>query len=851
MSNRVERLRVWLLGSAVLLLLVIAAFIGVARYLRRHAMGMLPIKLALNILRETENPTICQSDEGKTKFCIHAAKSIEYKDGKMKLHDASITLYGKNGDRDDHIYGDEFEYDKDAQIVRATGIVHIDLQAAGAAGGSGPAASAKVMHVTTSGLVYLQKLGLASTSEPIEFEVGEMKGHAVGADYSSDSALIALHSAVSMSGIEDGHALALTAATAEFDDRSQQAFLTHATYESEGRKAAAEQATLYRRADGTLSRIDAKGNVTVQAKGSTAVAQHADVALTATSQPQTVVLTGGVKYSSEQPLRQMNGQADEGTINFDAEAKPQPERAVFSGAVQVTERTRATVAAKEPWSTRELKAARVDVALTPAASGKAQVRDVTATGNPHLTMVNSGTLASSKDEGTTELSANTLTAHLIDMGDGKTPQVDTIVGRGDTLLRQLTATDKEQTVAADSLDAKLRPNVVGSGLKGRAGGTADEKISETLLSAVQVGHVQMMQRKSAKAGASSAPDEVEHAFADRAVYDGDSDRMTLSGGVQLSDVSSMLWANQVTFDRTTGDAHAAGTVKVSYTEDATAGSGGKQDEAAHVLADRADMDHATDTSTFYGKPVRLWQGGNQILAPVIELSNTQKRLLARGDGTAIGGSGMQVTTLLAGSGSEAGSVKVAAGTTSGGCVAAAKVGPTDVGSAAQTSGAVRVVSGGLTYSGNTGQADFTGGFRAVTFDGTIRAAEGVAYMRQKAGPTVDAAKARRGGQATSISGELDHIVATGRVELDKPGLKATGERLVYTAGDRLAVLTGDAKNPPKAVEARGTTTGDELRFRGSCDGSGGGSVEVLGGPGQRVHTDAQISEGGKKEKGKR
>ena len=190
MSNRVERLRGWLLGGAAFLLLVIVAFVLSARYLRRQFLKELPIRMALNVLRETANPTYCDSDEGQKKFCIHAAKSIEYNDGQMKLHDVSITLYGKNGDRNDHIYGDEFEYDKNAQVVRATGVVHIDLQAAAgkagraAAAGAQPTAgaSSKVMHITTSGLVYLQKLGVAATSEPIEFEAGGMTGHAVGAD---------------------------------------------------------------------------------------------------------------------------------------------------------------------------------------------------------------------------------------------------------------------------------------------------------------------------------------------------------------------------------------------------------------------------------------------------------------------------------------------------------------------------------------------------------------------------------------------------------------------------------------------------------------------------------------------
>jgi lipopolysaccharide export system protein LptA len=99
------------------------------------------------------------------------------------------------------------------------------------------------------------------------------------------------------------------------------------------------------------------------------------------------------------------------------------------------------------------------------------------------------------------------------------------------------------------------------------------------------------------------------------------------------------------------------------------------------------------------------------------------------------------------------------------------------------------------------------------------------------------------------------VVASGHVEIDQPGLRATGERLVYTASDQDFLLTGTSDVPPKATGARGTTTGAALRLRHSCDGSGGDSVEVLGTvPGeaaQRVRTDSRISEDEKKDKGKR
>jgi hypothetical protein len=93
-------------------------------------------------------------------------------------------------------------------------------------------------------------------------------------------------------------------------------------------------------------------------------------------------------------------------------------------------------------------------------------------------------------------------------------------------------------------------------------------------------------------------------------------------------------------------------------------------------------------------------------------------------------------------------------------------------------------------------------------------------------------------------------------------LKSTGTRLVYTASDGSALLTGDERNPPKAVEAQGSTTGNALLFRSSCDGRGGGSVEVLGSAaktageavgaaaGQRVHTDLRLDERKKNGKGK-
>ena len=98
------------------------------------------------------------------------------------------------------------------------------------------------------------------------------------------------------------------------------------------------------------------------------------------------------------------------------------------------------------------------------------------------------------------------------------------------------------------------------------------------------------------------------------------------------------------------------------------------------------------------------------------------------------------------------------------------------------------------------------------------------------------------------------MVASGHVNVAKPGFRATGDRLVYTAGDRVFLLTGNNNEAAKAIDAQGTTTAAALRLQDSCDATGGVSVEALGEVpgvrGQRVRTESRIINDRKREKAK-
>jgi lipopolysaccharide export system protein LptA len=157
---------------------------------------------------------------------------------------------------------------------------------------------------------------------------------------------------------------------------------------------------------------------------------------------------------------------------------------------------------------------------------------------------------------------------------------------------------------------------------------------------------------------------------------------------------------------------------------------------------------------------------------------------------------------------------------------------------------IRIASGGLVYSQLLDEADFTGGFRADTGDaagGTIRAQQGAVFVKDSR----DGAKGASAAQGVpSMEGSVDRVVANGQVTVDRPGLHATGGKLVYTTADRTAVLTGDANDPPRATDARGsTTTGAALELRRGCNGTGD-TVEALGGvpggPAGQAHTESRV-----------
>jgi lipopolysaccharide export system protein LptA len=870
-SVSVERLRVWLLVGAGLLVIVVAAFLGYAHYRAHRFLTELPGKLGIDVRQETNNWTYSQTAGGKTIYTIHAARSVQHKDGKYTLHDVGIVVYGKNQDRADRIYGSEFDYDPTGGVIRAMGEVFIDLQApeaqdrnakmdyaagkdlhgAGApvARAAGEGKDARLIHIKTSGLVYLQKLGVAATDNEIEFTVGGLVGHAVGADYNSDTGVVKLHSAVKVNGLEHDRPVVLTASEAVLDRQGQTAVLTQARYvtvggdtaqggaehDGTGETAQAQHVVVYLRKDGTAERLVAEGAVKLtNGEGGTVAAPRGEMMVSAANHPQSAVLTGGVKYGEDGALRKAQGESAETRLAFDKVGRV--EHVAMNGAVRLHERVRAADAVGEAWSERELSAGAAELAMAADGAGKTEMREAKATGDARLTVMNPAVKAGGATS--SALSGDVLTAHFVRVNGAD--HIAEVQGEGHTVLRKVGGTGVVNTSSGDSLVAKFRPATGGS-----AAGTAQGRLragrvgagrqgSDEIASAVEQGHVVMTQMPVKKPGDSTAPQE-ERATAERAVYDGDLERTTLTGNVQVNNGTNVLWADRVVSEQQTGDATADGSgnglVKASYRQ------AGSTEEPVHVLAARAELKHDSQVATFYGvagRPARLWQAGSQVEAPVLEFEQKQRRLLAHGESQ---GAAMVVHTALVSSG---GTAKGDVGKAPAGKSRVAGGGKTDV---------VRVASRELVYSDETRRADFTGGVLVESSDGTMRGEQAVVYLQgapaggktvaaNGAGKAVAAGSVAGGKAGGFMGGSVERVVATGHIDMEQPGRRATGEQLVYTASDGMFVLTGTAAVLPKVVDQQqGTVTGTSLRFH-----AGDEDVVVSNGgdTGQRVRTETRV-----------
>lgn len=794
-QGRAARLRGWLLSGVVGLTAVLVGLLWYGHYRAHRFLADIPRRLGLDVRSETNGFTLSKSEKGRTLFTVHAAKAIQRENGKTTLHDVAITVFGPKGsNQTDSIRGDEFEYDQPNGIVKAAGEVHLDLDAPVTPGSVHTPGTTRIA-VTTRGLVFLQKLGVAATDQPLTVVYGDLRGGATGADYESDTGLLRLRSQVVLDGVHEGHPVHVAAAAAQFDRQAGLGVLQTARVESAGNQVAGDRLQ-FALVKGQVQTADAQGHVVFAGGGGVkGRASHLHARLDAAGKPELLTGDGGVD------LERAGDTATSKTMALRFDRSGNPVEADLQGSVHVS-----TVSADGAPST--LSSGRL-VTLLASNGHHTEVRELTATEAAEFRSAASDTrprkgvdvAPGSATTRTTLVTGDTL--HATTSLAAGTRYVSSITGTGSTHLDQSDSLGNRSSSAGDTLEAALLPPRVGDARSGMG----------AIRSLVQQGHVILSQHRMERAsgtqrqGSAIAKPQDTRASAARAEYDNSSGQLTLTGTPVVNGPGMQMQAGRITLDQGTGDAAAQGDVQATLVQ-----TGGKGDEQVHVLADHATLTHASGSATFVGdrRPARLWTSSAQLEAQQVEVDQAEGSLTATMSARA---PRLPVRLILP----EQASARSGASKTQRGAV--------------QITGADMVINSARGAEPATLQA--TGDVHIVSSTTQVSASRAVATLTP---PAKGKEAATEGTAALSMFGggsRLQSILATGDVHVQQPGRVGEGDRLLYTEADNKFELTGRPAELPSVHDSlRGSITGTKLIFYG-----GGDSVEVAGEAGQRVHTE--------------
>ncbi len=779
----IERLRLAIVALAVLLVLAIAGSFFYGRWRLRHIAQDLPARLGIQIQQSTQGFVLSKSEKGRPLFTLHAARAVEFKSGgHVSLHNVEIDLYHQNSNVADTIAGDSFEYDPHSQVVQANGEAHIVLHAPAINGSSGAAGNhtPQTIHITTHGLIFNQKTGVATCSGEVDFQVANSSGQAVGAVYDSRQGHLLLESQVVFTTLMQNQPALLRASRAIYDRGAGQVHLSQPRYQSGIESGSADTATVLLRSNGSAERLDAQGGVRLAStNGMRVQSPTMQVALNERSQPQQAHFFDGVQFSGDQPEEKIFGDSRDAVIGFDADGRAK--QAVLDGAVELHQQANAyanNLRRTENDLRRTLAANHLILNLLPSKTGNAQLQSANASGNASFTSV-ATTPGHAPQQ--TMLAGQTLNAKF-----AASNQLQQIDGAGQTSLKTIAANGDVDTSTGDTLQIEFAPGQTGKPTKPEG---KNPMAAQSIRTAVQTGHVVLKQIGNPKKMGPSGV-QISTATAKRASYLAANDTLTLTGEPVFRDAQMEMTAERMELERATGNMVSTGAVQATLLSDNTGkqsmGAGGLLDgkEPVHIIAEQATVMHATQTAIFSGR-ARLWQGGDTVEAPVIELSQKTQTLKAYGDASCA----ECVNSNFVGQAAPAASPH------------SKPAGPSTF----------RVLSQQLVYSDAERKASFLHHVQVVSSNGILLAENADVFLSPVS--RTEKTKTSAGERNNVAQSSVTSIVATGDVRLQQPGRSATGTRLVYTTADGHFVLTGDEKNPPKVVDIeQGTVTGQVLTF---------------------------------------
>jgi lipopolysaccharide export system protein LptA len=142
-----------------------------------------------DVERQSSGLTFSKGEGTRVVYTVHASKSTDFRGQDASLlEEVVVTVFGKNGDRNDVLRTQSCRYAKADGSIQCNGDVLMDLQSAADAARSQKQLGAPigVTVVETSAVTFEHATGVAQTVQSVKFRFPNGRGKAIGAVYSSD-----------------------------------------------------------------------------------------------------------------------------------------------------------------------------------------------------------------------------------------------------------------------------------------------------------------------------------------------------------------------------------------------------------------------------------------------------------------------------------------------------------------------------------------------------------------------------------------------------------------------------------------------------------------------------------------
>lgn len=713
--------------AAAAIALAVAGVYAERAWHHARAWRALPTPVSITVQQQSAQFSFSKVEQNRTLFTVRASHATQYKDqSRALLEDVWITLYGRDGSRNDNIHTRECSYEPQTGLVRCEGEVTIDIESSRSAPGKSAGPS---LQVKTSNLSFNRDTGDAVTPAPVEFRFPQGQGRGVGVTYKTGDAAVRVEHDVAFdlapSEKTGGLPVSATGSSLEIRQGEHRVVLEGPAIVREGgRELFADRIAVEFDADFHARRAVAEGHPRIRAtEGGGKIAVAADRLeglLNPAGWIERIIAEGNVRAQ-----RQNASGAD----NFTA---ARAEFAMVPGrnlAREMAATGAVTLESQQGGDSRVLKtdAVRVTFSVDERASGKPAGGTMDRQRIESAETLAPATIESTAASDTITLRAQKFVAHLDAEG-----HLDQLLGHANVEVRRQIGSAAPQVITSAEMAATF-------GARGQW-----ETLDES-------GAVRFQQ-----AG--------RQVTAERATIVRATDTITLDGSPVISDAMSRTTAGHAAINQKSGELHATGGVVSTYLAAAPGDAVSFGAGAAHLSGDALSGSFTSGHVTYAGH-ARLWQGESVLEADQIELWRDEKRLQASGHVVAVF--------------PQAASPFPPVRDKSSGAASAGAAGPT----------LWKIVAPVLTYWGNQGKAHLEGGVTASSAQGSLESRTLDVFLDPAAPPQPTAANSAARTQAVG-GRQLSRVLAQGNAVVRQGLRRGSAEQAEYTSADGKFVLSG-------------------------------------------------------------